>query len=645
MGAGKAGAILFVALSLCAGLLFLTGGFATSSAQSEPTAPTAGVNDEIVFIDANGFIRVFDYVDDVPPETVRWYSPIGGFADIALGDVNNDSDMEIIGVRGGPEEGELVIFDPVVVDPSAPIDGAINGIPWATLYTQPIPGDPTLVAAGNLVVDVPGDEIVFGSIITDAVAIDDDAIYQLTALQGTTNPPTGQAWQPFVDQAEYKEEWTWINIGNIDDQGPEEIALVAYEEGWLHLYRDLLAPPIFVRENKSRPWRAAVIAPFRSRSDGQDLVAIRNSPAGVDNFWSFAYDNGRFRDDYFESFFPPPEYLFMANVDVTASSLDEAFMLRSVPAGVVIQPRLFSRAGDGDPVLEQTLDEDNGYQAGAGGNIDGDAGEEIVIIRNNRLRIYLNPGAGSSFVDVGVGTNSRTVRVGDLDAGAQPLRLAVNRDLIRDTLEQDAVQVEFEIDNQALVFEQSRGAAIPFSVTVEDSPSWVEVKTSALTTPATLDVRFNARGLTPGIYVTTIILTSPDPDVTNSSVRIAVTLEVVPGLTVEPLSAGFVFVPCVRPLAPQEQTFNVGGIEGLDYSVHVGEARNGLDWVTVASATGTTPGQFVVTVDPAPLATSDFFTSTMTVDAVDEDDSISRRVIPFYLLCAEGQTMLPLIAR
>ena len=36
MGAGKAGAILFVALSLCAGLLFLTGGFATSSAQSEP---------------------------------------------------------------------------------------------------------------------------------------------------------------------------------------------------------------------------------------------------------------------------------------------------------------------------------------------------------------------------------------------------------------------------------------------------------------------------------------------------------------------------------------------------------------------------------------------------------------------------------
>ncbi len=116
MGAGKVGAILLGALSLCAGLLFLTGGFATSRAQSEPAVPTADINDEIVFIDANGFIRVFDYVDDVPAETVRWYSPIGGFADIALGDVNDDSDMEIIGVRGGPEEGELVIFDPVVVD-------------------------------------------------------------------------------------------------------------------------------------------------------------------------------------------------------------------------------------------------------------------------------------------------------------------------------------------------------------------------------------------------------------------------------------------------------------------------------------------------------------------------------------------------
>ncbi len=153
--------------------------------------------------------------------------------------------------------------------------------------------------------------------------------------------------------------------------------------------------------------------------------------------------------------------------------------------------------------------------------------------------------------------------------------MAANRDLIRDTLEEDEVQVEFEIDNQALVFEQSRGEAIPFDVAVEDSPSWVEVKTSAPTTPATLDVRFNARGLTPGIYVTTIILTSPDPDVANPSARIAVTLEVVPGLTVEPLSAGFVFVPCVRPLPSQEQTFSMGGIDGLDYSV---PRRRGAQW-------------------------------------------------------------------
>jgi hypothetical protein len=98
-------------------------------------------------------------------------------------------------------------------------------------------------------------------------------------------------------------------------------------------------------------------------------------------------------------------------------------------------------------------------------------------------------------------------------------------------------------------------------------------------------------------------------------------------------------------LLSQEQTFRVDGIDGLDYSVRVGEARNGLGWVTVAPATGTTPGQFVVTVDPAPLVTRDFFTSTMTIDAVGEDDSIRRRVVPFYLLCAEGQTMLPLIAR
>jgi len=118
-------------------------------------------SEEIIFIDTDGFIRVLDIhqVGDNP--LVKWVSPEGGWRHVALGDFNNDTDLEIVAVGGGSKTGKLAIYDPVVATGGAG-KPQINDIPWDTLYTTAIAGGkPLLVGAGNLDAGIPGDEIIY----------------------------------------------------------------------------------------------------------------------------------------------------------------------------------------------------------------------------------------------------------------------------------------------------------------------------------------------------------------------------------------------------------------------------------------------------------------------------------------------------
>lgn len=109
----------------------------------QPVTPAASgqpeSTDEIVYIDGEaGFIRVIDPVWGGASPEVRWISPESNFKDIALGDFNNDGDMEIAAVRGSAGNGQkLIIYDPVASGKTVP-GQEINGIPWVeALQAQP----------------------------------------------------------------------------------------------------------------------------------------------------------------------------------------------------------------------------------------------------------------------------------------------------------------------------------------------------------------------------------------------------------------------------------------------------------------------------------------------------------------------------
>ncbi|MCB0044930.1 MAG: hypothetical protein KDD92_05850 [Caldilineaceae bacterium] len=649
---------------LLIGLLFaLIWWGAQAARQSEPLlAQTAGDDaEEIVVIDAGGFIRVYDPAFNAGESygsEIRWFSPVGGFTDVALGNVNQDDGLEIIGVRGGMDDGQLIIYDPVVETiTGAAVDGYINGIPWATLYVRDVPGRPTLVGAGDLTRDRPQDEIIFGSRINDAIANDDNADYQLTILQSAGDPITGRSWITLVDQKEYQDEWTWMDVGNLDNEGTDEIALVDDEEGKLFVYRSLLNEALLERENGSLPWRAALFGNFMNRNE-PNLLAIRNAGPGISNFWVFRYDGSRWQDRYNEQFFPPTEFLFLADVEFSGG--DEAFMLRSLPADITNRPRLFSRDEQGGSIIEDFLNNtDNQYQAGAGGNVDGDFADEVVIIRDNRIRIYTDPANNNTFQEVEFSTNSRTIRIGNLDGGSfdsQPI-LTVNgqdRTDISLALGQGIVQTDPGEGSKVLIDAYVPGtsssvAGVSFSYSVEAVPGlpldWVTVGTdpagAAAETPATLSVLFNTRGLAPGTYATVIRLRSEEADLTNQPVSIFVTLEVTPSLDVRPNPAVFLFDPCEEPLEPQERTFTIVGAFGLEYAAQVGGGD--AEWATVTPAGGTIPNVFTVRVDPAPLALNNPVWSELIIDPLDGSGSYARRTVPILLLCVNGRARLPVV--
>ncbi|HMN27365.1 MAG TPA: VCBS repeat-containing protein, partial [Caldilineaceae bacterium] len=457
---------------LLATLLWSYAPAAMAAPSAVANTPSADPDEEIVYTDNNGVIRVLDTrVTGSNPE-VKWTSPDGNWRAIALGDVNNDGDQEIIAVGGGSNDGRLTIFDPVASNPPNP-EQKINGIPWEILYQTSVPGSPQLVATGNFDPNVPGDEIMYLYELRDADKVHEDDFLRLVVLKADSPTPTGRGWQQHFTR-DFSEVWERIAVGNLDGQGTDEFGLVAKDSNNMKVFKvDNGASRILEYGSSSRPPQAIAMGAWEGGA--VDFLAWgREADPPLGSLYVQRWNSdGSFGDVLAETLLPNPDALFFAQINSNTDA--ELVVLRDVPSDSN-SPRMIVRGRKQSDIpreLEQRLDSDNGYRIGNAGDIDGDGMDEIVLARDNRILVFYEPNVSAKTNNYDLSTNRRNLVVGDLDKNGfiSGPQFAVSRSTVETVLEAGGLGKSEYIT----LTNETTAEAIPFVVTTVGNPSWLTV--------------------------------------------------------------------------------------------------------------------------------------------------------------------------
>lgn len=664
------------------------------SPQVARAAPSADPDKEIVYIDDQGFVRVIDTRQTGTNPEVKWVSPEGGFRDFALGDFNNDTDMEIVAIGDTDNGGKLIVYDPVAADGviSDP-NHKINGIPWDTLYVTQTLGSPQLVATGNFDVNISGAEIAYTFRPTVKEKPEDQQ--RLVVLKANSQTPNGRGWLEHLS-ANFQEDWESVAVGDLDNSPPDEIAFSSENDQKARAFRvEGGLPKIFEYGSDSKPPKSVAIGQWESGGRAE-LAFSRDKAEPLPAVYVDRYQGGNnWTDTYSEPFDPSPRFLFFANIN--SNSDQELIMLRNVGSNLKFK-RMFVRGRNQNDIpseLEQSLDSDNGYRAGTGGDIDGDGKDEIILIRDNKLLVFTEPDRSAASNSYSVNTNRRSVRTGDLDAIGfvnGPL-FAVSRSDVQATVEAGGgSKVETVNLTNATTSE-----AVPFSLSVDGNPSWLSVTASSGATPATLSFIFSGSNISAGDYSTKVRIDST-ANVVNKPLVINVSLKVTPAL----FALAPDFVPfsydCANPpatIAPK--TITVRGTPGVKYSAAIldpptmaaaaaglnGPIYNGylsangdlvlrdgsdqestvgmsgmvsasaldapsdVSWLTANPVTGTIQSNITLTASPLISGTAKYGQALLVVVADSRAGAPpgNVRVANISIVCASGTTYLPNISR
>ncbi|MFN8494191.1 MAG: VCBS repeat-containing protein [Caldilineaceae bacterium] len=645
---GRLGRKSHRSMRLVLGLLLCLLLFPQPAAAQTPTHSDA----EIIFIDGDGFIRVLDTTRVGSNPLVEWVSPTPGWRDIAVGDFNNDGDAEIAAIGGDATNGKLAVYDPVVASGAIDPSKVINGIPWATLYETSLPGKPTLIAAGNLNPNIPGDELVYGYELNANEKVHPEDMLRLVLLQ--TAKPDARQWEPQMAPHDFTHAWTQMVVGELDGHSGAEIVLVDSNktDSDLSVYRvtqDLTR--IYDYPSNDRTWYSAALGQFKS-DDLADLAAVRKSPADLASLVVLRYDNsgsGSFKDVYGEYFSPPPLFDFYA--DVNGDGDDEIFMLRSLPTTITNEPHLFMRnlGNNRKLAVNIRLDTDNGYQVGAGGDLDGNGLDDVVIMRNNRIRIYPDIAKALSFQEYNFSTNSHSLKTADVDAKG-----FVHTPLLTATLTQVTAAVDAGLRSQPsslTVTDGGTSAIVPFAAYVDGNPSWVTVSPAVGQTPATLTVNFDARALSAGQYTANLIVKPVAYGPSFSPLPVALALTVNTGLAAQPAETILSVYPCTTTISTFTAQVAFTGPAARLFTARVLTGETGITpeapWVTAISyISNTLPAAVVFTIDPNKRSAA-FETAHIHAETTDSQNPTVpiKRDFPFDLLCVNSRLYLPYLAR
>ncbi len=642
-------------------VLLLLGVRAPARAQDDPLATdTANIEDEIVYIDAAGHIRVFDprQPDNVPPVAFR--SPDAGWIDAAVGDVNGDGDDEIVAIG---ENGLLKVYDPVIASGPVPPENVINGIYWEELYATILPNRALLVDTGNFDAEPTTDEIV-------AVYVDpNNATSSFVQIYYQPLAPfDGRTWLPLTDVAA-SELWSDVATGNLDGAGVDELALVNEDLGALRVYRlegNNVLNPFFISESDTKPWSDVAIGNVDNELVLPELVAVRNAAPPLPALVVQRYKSpDAFEDVGTRELLPSPRVVFLA--DVTGNGDEEMYLLRDVPAGDA-RPRLFiSNLGiDGMFAFEVPLDSDNGYRYGAGGDIDGDGKDELAVVRDTGFKIFESPETNTNSYTVTLETNARTIVMGNLDAlGKDRLTADVTRfDLSVNAGKQSSAQ-QLRLTNLT-----RPNNPVRYDIRLLPQVSFIRLSQISGDTPGTVSLTADATELLPATdpkqdpprYGTNLIVTAVDPLVANSPLTIPVIVEVLPGVAVRP--SGLAIAAQVDPntsgctnlqLDENQNHISVLGTPESTFSVSVvfGQSSTAQGWLTASISdtapitSGTVPSQIGLTLHPEIFDKPGAYSATIVIDAQVADQAqtpITLRV-PVSVICTNEALYLPTVRR
>jgi hypothetical protein len=354
----------------------------------------------------------------------------------------------------------------------------------------------------------------------------------------------------------------------LDNEGADEIALIDDSVGRLAIYHsDATSDALLKKTGDSYPWRATTFSQYDGGSS-MEVIGVRDAPAPLASFFVFKYDRDaeEFEENDTEAFNPSPRFAFPA--DINNDGKDAIVMLRSVSEANAV--RMIVRGDDGDEIpseLEQFLDSDNGYQVGAGGDVDGDGKDEIVIMRDNRIRVYTQPDRNATRDEYSLQTNSESIHIGDLDKNGFTIgpRFSTSISSIEESLQigTSGSTRNFEIRNETTT------TPISYQIGVENNPSWISVTPRFGSTPAVISYSLNAIGLEPGDYSTRIVLISENQTVVNQPYYITVKLTVTPAnIEATPGNVSFSFLDSAEPTT-MTQTINVFGASGVTFSAAI----------------------------------------------------------------------------
>ncbi|MEX1019826.1 MAG: hypothetical protein WDZ49_09220 [Litorilinea sp.] len=620
----------------------LAGAWLVWSLWQAPPAYAIGPNEdeEIVYLDPLGFIRVLDPVQTGENLPILWSSPTGGWLDFALGDFTGDGDMEIVAVGNSGTGGMLAIFDPVYLG-SNPVPGQqIGGINWVTYFDATFPTVPSFVTTGQFEGGDELDQLVLSRPLLLEERTNPAHLHRLQVWRPAGNPPSPAAWS-VIASFDSAYEWSWLAAGDFTGNGLDEIATIDSLRGHLGVFRlgaNRSLERLYANEKADREWRTVEFGQY-TQSAGAEMVAVRNSSA-LNSLWAFRWINNQVSDFYTGFFLPPPRFAFLA--DIGGNGDVEIVALREVSGDESGErSRLFVRDNGNDPIAlrEDMLESDNGFLAGAGGDLNGDGRDAFVLIRDNRIRVYFEPNRNRDFVDYPLPTNQRTVHLGNLDtAGQQPLpRL----DVTPATFDVTLVQGEVLTGLRAEVFSRDIVAPLNYVAITEAAQAWLSVTPEEDVTPGTITLRVDARSLNPGTYAGRVNVTSQTGG-NFQSVEVDVTATVVAGIRINPTLAAVYYAPCTADAADAMLTFSVVGAVGTTFRP---ETFPEAPWISVEPDEATVPAQMTVTLRPSLLAETGDASATLVAQAVNSSAPAFAPEATIRLLCQDGLHYMPAMPR